>query len=92
MYSICRVALLLAGLVGLAHCHSGSKVDCTSNFCELRLSDELLKRYKITVPDGNSDSKCADCKITVQLVLDGYSWIGFGVSGSGGMVGSHVVM
>jgi hypothetical protein len=28
----------------------------------------------------------------VQLVLDGYSWIGFGVSGSGGMVGSHVVM
>ena len=83
----------------MVECHSSShtsrldEADCTRDFCQLSLSNELLKRYKITVPDGNIDRECAECKITVQLELEGYSWIGFGVSGnSGGMVGSHVIM
>lgn len=93
--SINSKLLLLSALFYGGNGHSSShssEVDCTKFFCELELSDTLVKRYKITVPDGNTDSDCADCKITVQLELDGYSWIGMGVTGSGGMVGSHVVM
>lgn len=95
MRSILSTALLLVHLFHNGDCYSSSRsssVDCTQNFCELQLSDELLKRYKITVPEGNTDSDCANCKITVQLELDGYSWVSMGVSGSGSMVGSHVVM
>ena len=90
---------LLAALYNIhgCSCHSSSnqqeEIDCTRAFCQLSLSDELIKRYKVSIPDGNTDAeKCADCKITVQLVLDAYSWVGFGVSGNGGMIGSHVVM
>ena len=97
--SFFHTALLLAALYNIrdCRCYSSSNqeeaVDCTRAFCELILSDELIKRYKVSIPDGGTDvKKCADCKFTVQLVLDGYSWIGFGVSGNGGMVGSHVVM
>ena len=91
--SILSTALLLIALIHRGDCHSShSHVDCTLNFCELELSDELIQRYKITVPEGNTDEDCADCKITVQLELDGYSWIGMGVAGSSGMIGSHVVM
>lgn len=92
------VLFLAANLFCITFCsaHSSdqsSQTDCTSGFCQLTLSDELLKKYKVTVPADNNDNDCPDCKITVQLELDGYSWIGFGVSGSnGGMVGSHVIM
>ncbi len=39
-----------------------------------------------------NDDMCAQCKITVQLIYDGYTWLGYGVSPDGGMVGSTVVI
>lgn len=89
MPAILCTALLLAAHLPIGN---GRLHDCTKDFCEIHLSEDLHKRYKITVPGGNADSGCPDCKLTVQLELDGYSWIGFGVSRDGGMVGSHVVI
>ena len=86
---------LLAVQRTTASSYSSSTADCTVDFCKMQLSPELTKRYKITVPDNynvKTDSECKECKLTVQLSLDGYAWIGMGVSRSGGMIGSHVVM
>ncbi|KAL7521119.1 hypothetical protein ACHAWX_005818 [Stephanocyclus meneghinianus] len=89
---IVLIGLLHAFRSGVSHSGSSTVTDCTRSFCRVELSPNLIKRYKITVPVGNTDKTCPDCKITVQLELDGYSWIGMGVSQNGGMVGSHVVI
>ena len=69
-------------------------VDCTTNFCKTQLSSDLEKRWHVIVPTDydSSDDACAECKITVQLIYDGYTWLGYGVSPDGSMVGSTVVI
>ena len=39
-----------------------------------------------------SDDMCSQCKITIKLIYNGHSWLGYGVSRDGGMVGSTVVI
>ena len=82
------------------HSHGGEhhehepRVDCTSNFCSLQLSRDLEKRWHIHTPSNYdpSDDMCTECGITIQLIYNGYTWLGYGVSPDGGMVGSTVVI
>eukprot|EP00574_Skeletonema_japonicum_P011576 CAMPEP_0201719916 /NCGR_PEP_ID=MMETSP0593-20130828/4975_1 /ASSEMBLY_ACC=CAM_ASM_000672 /TAXON_ID=267983 /ORGANISM="Skeletonema japonicum, Strain CCMP2506" /LENGTH=472 /DNA_ID=CAMNT_0048210435 /DNA_START=27 /DNA_END=1445 /DNA_ORIENTATION=- len=69
-------------------------VDCTTNFCKTQLSTDLEKRWHIHMPSDYdpNDDMCAQCEITVQLIYDGYTWLGYGVSPDGGMVGATVVI
>ena len=96
--SIFLVALhLVHGHTGHDHhgSASSSSTECVSNHCHVQLSPDLLLRYRIHLPenyDSNNDKDCRDCKIKVQLIYDGYTWLGLGVSLHGGMVGSHAVI
>eukprot|EP00984_Skeletonema_dohrnii_P003213 scaffold1065_cov114-Skeletonema_dohrnii-CCMP3373.AAC.22 len=76
------------------HSHEHEDVDCTANFCKTQLSDDLWKRWHIHVPSDYdpNDDMCAKCEITVQLIYNGYTWLGYGVSPDGDMVGSTVVI
>eukprot|EP00986_Skeletonema_menzelii_P004801 scaffold1680_cov139-Skeletonema_menzelii.AAC.8 len=81
---------------GHSHAHGDEgAVDCSTAFCKLQLSNDLEKRWHIHLPSNDydpSDDMCAQCKITVQLIYNGYTWLGYGVSPDGGMVGSTVVI
>lgn len=99
-------ASTLAGGYGHSHGHSHGDegyhehekdvtLDCSATFCKMQLSDDLEKRWHIHLPSDDydpSDDMCAKCEITVQLIYNGYTWLGYGVSPDGGMVGSTVVI
>lgn len=70
-------------------------VDCTVDFCKTQLSRDLEYRWHIHLPsdyDRNNDDICSKCEITIQLVYDGYTWLGIGVSAVGKMTGSTAVI
>jgi len=67
----------------------------------VQLSPDLSMRYRIHLPDDyhsvshtdtNESSSCEECKISVQLLYNGFSWLGIGVSPKGQMVGGHAVI
>jgi hypothetical protein len=77
------------------HSHRGAgAVDCTADFCKIQLSRDLEKRWHIHIPSNYDpcDGMCSQCKITIQLIYNGYTWLAYGVSPDGGMVGSTVVI
>ena len=70
------------------------KVDCTSTFCSMKISRDLEKRWHVHTPSDYNpgDDMCTKCELTVQLIYNGYTWLGYGVSPDGDMVGSTVVI
>ena len=67
-------------------------VDCTVDFCETQLADNLLQRYKINVPDGADVDKCDMCTISFEIIYDGEAWLGIAFSDDGKMIDSEAVM
>lgn len=99
--------LLLSILLGVLHLAQGhnhntghdhqssSSTECVSNHCHVQLSPDLLMRYRIHLPenyDSHNDEDCKECNIKVQMIYDGYTWLGVGVSLQGKMVGSHAII
>ncbi|KAL7527747.1 hypothetical protein ACHAXR_003523 [Thalassiosira sp. AJA248-18] len=83
--------------LGVAHGHEegNSPTACVSDHCHVQLSPDLMMRYRIHLPDdydSHSPGACKECKIKVQLMYAGYTWLGIGVSLQGKMVGSHAVI
>jgi len=56
---------------------------CSREFCQYDLSDDLLLKYKVNSEMGS---------VEIELLYDGVAWLGFAVSGDGGMVGSEAVI
>ncbi|KAL7444816.1 hypothetical protein ACHAXM_009450 [Skeletonema potamos] len=79
------------------HSHGGEyheHPDCTANICKTQISRDLEKRWHIHIPSNYdpSDDMCSQCEINIQLIYNGYTWLAYGVSPDGGMVGSTVVI
>lgn len=101
MTSTLKLLLVFLAVFGLAQCqahehgHATSAPPCVAGHCKLQLSPDLTMRYQIHLPDdydSHSEDECERCKISVQLLYDGYTWLGIGVSLKGKMVGSHAVI
>jgi hypothetical protein len=57
--------------------------DCSSDFCETKLTDGYLLRYKLNEPEET---------VTMELVYDGTAWVGIAFSKDEKMGGSEAVM
>ncbi len=62
---------------------SEASSDCTTQFCEKKLSDEYLLRYKVNVEDAT---------ITMEAIYDGEAWVAIAFSEDEKMPGSDAVM
>ena len=58
--------------------------DCTSYFCQKKLSDSCLLEYKVNI--------VVPATISMVLVCDGSRWVGIGFSESGKMMQSEAVL
>ncbi|KAL3802987.1 hypothetical protein HJC23_011610 [Cyclotella cryptica] len=72
--------------------NSVSGIDCTRDFCEVQLADNLWQRYRVNVPDGSDIKKCDQCTISMEVTYDGESWVSIAFSEDGEMVGSEAVI
>ena len=66
-----------------SHEPSAASSDCTTQFCEKKLSDEYLLRYMINVEDAT---------ITMEAIYDGEAWVAIAFSEDENMPGSDAVM
>lgn len=77
------------------HCNATSASDCASSKCKIQLSNDLQLHYRIHLSDEYNDdasTECKSCKIEVQLLYDGFTWLGIGLSNDGEMEGSHAII
>ena len=63
---------------------AGNGEDCTSYFCQKKLSDSCLLEYKVNM--------VVPATISMVLVCDGSRWLGIGFSESGKMMQSEAVL